>query len=402
MQMRELAEQDFADYADLVISAFLSADSAADAEVRMRVILGDSRRVGVFDGDRLVGAAAVGPREITLPGAVMVPFEAVTFVAVAADQRRRGVLTTLIRSQLQQIHDAGGPAIAALWASEAGIYQRFGFGQASEQVLYAIRGKAPFRKDIDLGGDRVRELGAADALPAIRALYDEYAPQRAGSLSRADWVWQDWLHDPVDQRRGWSARRWAVHPRGYLIYRVKPAYADNVPSSTLMVEELVALTPQANAALLRYAIDMDLVTEVTYTGSMDDPLPMMLADSRTAVGKVQDALYIRLVDADRALAQRRYSAAVDVVIEVADDLCPWNAGRVRLAVDSAGVPTVTRTDDPADLVATSTELGAVYLGGTRLTRLVDAGRVVERTPGAAAALSVALSAEREPRCLEVF
>ncbi|GGS42208.1 UPF0256 protein [Actinokineospora fastidiosa] len=400
--MRVLTDEDMSAYVDLVISAFLSTDSAEDIGARMRIVLADSRQVGVFDDDRLVGAMSVGERRLTLPEGTAVPFAAVTYVVVAADQRRRGVLTGMMRAQLAEIHDAGGPAVAALWASEAGIYQRFGFGPATSQIEYAITAKTAFRPGIDLGADRVRELPAEQALPHVRALYDEYAAQRAGALSRDDAIWQDWLHDPEAMRRGQSRLRWAVHPRGYALFRAKPRYNDRGAAGEITVEELTALTPQAHAALLRYALDMDLAGEISLSAGMDDPLPLMLADARAAVGKVQDGLYIRLVDVDRALAQRRYSAPVDVVIEVTDDLCPWNAGRVRLAVDDQGVPTVTRTGDPADLAASSTELGAAYLGGTRLTRLADAGRVVERSPGAVSALSTALSADREPRCLEVF
>lgn len=388
--------------AELFHGAFLSSDNLADRTARMAIQLEDSRQLGVFDGERLVGSGSVIERRLTLPERTVVPLAAVTFVAVATDHRRRGILRQIMRTQLREIHEAGGPAVAALWASEAAIYQRFGYGPATFHINYSISAKASFRSGVDLGGDRVRELSVDEALPRAKALYETYAANRAGALGRGDRDWRDFVFDPEGLRNGRSRQRWAVHPQGYAAYRVKPHYGERGFAGEVQVEELIATTPQAHAALLRYLLDIDLAGEVQYWAAVDDPLPLLLDDSRAAIAKTGDGLYVRLVDVDRALAQRRYSGPVDVVVEVADEHCPWNAGRVRLTVDEKGVPTVTRTGDPADLATGSTELGAAYLGGTRLTRLADAGRVTEHTPGAVAALSAALLSDREPRALEVF
>ncbi len=69
------------------------------------------------------------------------------------------------------------------------------------------------------------------------------------------------------------------------------------------------------------------------------------------------------------MAQRHYARPVDVVIEVADELCPQNTGRWRLAAEAGPAPagfraTCERTTAPADLVLPVQALGAAYLGGT--------------------------------------
>ena len=86
---------------------------------------------------------------------------------------------------------------------------------------------------------------------------------------------------------------------------------------------------------------------------------------------------------------------MDVVLEIADEACPWNAGRWRLAGDTTGAD-CDRTSAPADLSLDVTELGAAYLGGTTLAALAGAGRVAEHTPGALAAASQAFKGLREP------
>ena len=50
----------------------------------------------------------------------------------------------------------------------------------------------------------------------------------------------------------------------------------------------------------------------------------------------------------------------------------------------------------------STELGAAYLGGTRLEMLARAGRVRELRSGALAAASRAFAGDRAPWCPEIF
>ena len=113
-----------------------------------------------------------------------------------------------------------------------------------------------------------------------------------------------------------------------------------------------------------------------WSGAEDLELPHMLYDARAVTMRLDDGLYVRLVDLPRALAQRTYRAPVDVVLEVADDVCPWNAGRWRLAADATGA-TCEPTTAPADLALGVLELGAAYLGGTPLATLGAAGRVEE-------------------------
>jgi predicted acetyltransferase len=109
-----------------------------------------------------------------------------------------------------------------------------------------------------------------------------------------------------------------------------------------------------------------------------------------------------VVDLDRALRARRYSAPADLVLDVTDPFCPWNEGRWRLRVDDAGVAEVSTTDSAADLGLGAEELGAILLGGTLPSTLATAGRVREHTPGAVDTLTSAFRTGTVPVCLEVF
>ena len=127
----------------------------------------------------------------------------------------------------------------------------------------------------------------------------------------------------------------------------------------------------------------------------------LLIDPRAAAVTRSDGLNVRLVDLPAALAARTYAVPVDVVLEVEDGFCPWNAGRWRLSGDPTGA-TCEATTDPADVSLGVRELGCVYLGGPTLVALADAGLVREHTAGAVAELSLALHHQPAPWSSFIF
>jgi predicted acetyltransferase len=165
---------------------------------------------------------------------------------------------------------------------------------------------------------------------------------------------------------------------------------------------MLAADPAAHALLYRYLFDLDLMgsTEL-WNVPVDDPVQHWLQNIRSALPRWADALHVRLVDVGAALRARTYTTAVDVVIEVRDDFCPWNAGRWRLIADDTGVR-CERTDSAPDLAMSVSELGAAYLGGTSLVDLALAGRVEERTAGTLKTTSAAFMTSPAPWCPVVF
>jgi predicted acetyltransferase len=190
--------------------------------------------------------------------------------------------------------------------------------------------------------------------------------------------------------------------RGYALYATTQHFDENFGSGDVGVREVMAADAAALAALYRYLFDLDLMGRTSlWNVPVDDPLLHWLQDPRRAKPTLGDGLYVRLVDLDRALEARTYSAAVDVVLDVADARCPWNAGRWRLTAGPDGAR-CRRTDDAADLSLDVLELGAAYLGGTTLAELALAGRVTEHRSGAVADTSAAFAHSPAPWCPAVF
>ncbi len=164
----------------------------------------------------------------------------------------------------------------------------------------------------------------------------------------------------------------------------------------MRLEDLAALDPASEAALWRFLFGIDLMTTLTVKGRpVDDAWQYLVSDIRRCRPRLRDALYVRPVDVGAALAARTYRIPVDVVFEVADDFCPWNAGRWRLSGDAKGA-SCERTSDAADLALSVRELGAAYLGGVPLTAPAAAGRVRELRAGALAEASVAFGSAVAP------
>jgi predicted acetyltransferase len=367
------------------------------------------RSLSLWDGDRVVATSGVYSQELTVPGAV-VPCAGVTWVTVSPTHRRRGVLTAMMRRHLDAVHERQREPVAALWASEGSIYGRFGYAPAtSSGSLEARVERLRMRPDVDLGDGRVDLVTAEEFQSAAAALLERTRRDVPGTMARDERWWKRALSDEPTERDGATARRFVLHTEadstvsGYATYRVKSRWTEeNETDGTLILTDLRADRPSATASLWRFLLSVDLVRTVTFAkSSADDPLRYLVTDPRAVRVRPIDALWVRLVDVDRALAARRYPAPIDLVIEVHDAFCPWNEGRWRLSGHPAG-GYCGRTDRDPDLVIGIEALSAAYLGGVSLGSLHAAGRVTEVSPGAVTLASTAFSWPVTPWCQEEF
>ncbi len=367
------------------------------------------RSLGLWEGDRVVATSGIYSRVLTVPGAVL-PCAGVTWVTVAPTHRRHGILTAIMRRQLTELHEHQREPVAALWAAEYPIYGRFGYAPATFRGDFTGRTeRLRLRPDVDLGSGHVELVPKETYQAAATAVHERLRRFVPGNLERDQRWWDRILQDEKEHRHGATERRYLLHTEpdgtvtGYAAYRVKPGWSDGAePDGTLTVEEARATSTAAYAALWRLMLSVDLVRTVKAPLlAPDDPIRHLVTDARALRVSQLDGLWVRLVDVDRALAARRYPAPIDLVIEVRDELCPWNAGRWRLSGHPAG-GYCGRTDLDADLALGIEELSAAYLGGISLGALHAAGRVTELSPGAVALASTAFSWPVPPSCPDEF
>jgi predicted acetyltransferase len=404
--LRPFSREEFDAASDVIEMSFQTTVRAEERAI-FAASLEFDRSLGAFLGDRIVGTAAAFTFELTVPGAVA-PAAGVTVVTVHPAHRRRGVLSALMDRQLADVHERGEP-IAVLRASEAAIYGRFGYATATRDLVMQLsRAAARFAPGLPDVGAAVLDLHDPAAVRAeLAAVYDDVRSRTPGFIGRREAVWTDVLHDPEHRRSGATPLRAALlrdgdTARGYALYRVKADWSDDLPAGRVDVQELIAATPAAAVALWRHVLDIDLTSTVSVgTRPIDEPLLRLLANPRQARSRVVDGLWLRLVRLDEALAARRYAAPVDVVLEVSDARCPWNAGRWRLAGDGSGASCEPSTD-PAELRLDTTALAGAYLGDAVLGGYAAAGLVVEERPGALRRLATAMGWSPGPWCPHHF
>ena len=335
-----------------------------------------------------------------------------TWVSVVQTHRRRGLLRRLMTGHLEDVAARGEP-LAALWASEALLYRRFGYGMASQQQRFelALRPAPAFGAHAPTAEGRIRELPVKGAAAMLAPIYEAVRAQRPGMSSRTSAWWEaNTLPDPTD-RGGFASKRVAVFeradagPAAYALYRTKEQWVrGGIPSGEIVVTELMGADPASEAAVWRYLLDTDLVGSLAAPHRPpDDPLPLVLEDPRRVQRtEAFDALWVRAVDLPAALTGRRWSAPADLVLRVHDPLLTANDGTWRLHVDAEGAATCERSSAAPDLELPTEAVGALYLGGTGVTALYAAGLVVEHRAGAVRDLDRAARWAPGPWSPEVF
>ncbi|MEU9195842.1 GNAT family N-acetyltransferase [Streptomyces hundungensis] len=387
-------------YAALMV-AFGGISDAPDEVDVWRELIDPERTIAVWDGDQCVAGTSTFPFRLSVPGGAVVPAAGVTGVGVMGTHRRRGVLTSMMRRQLDDLRERG-EALAVLTASEPAIYGRFGYGIGT-MALSAEVDTTRVRLDVPPGTDevRLRYVKTAESLAACEELYARLVPGRPGMLARRPGWDRFTTLDPVAYRDGASPLQCVLAERdgqlvGYARYRIAMASEPTGVNGTVTLQDLEAVDPATAAALWRYLFGLDLTNTLKVKSRpVDDLFQHLVSDVRRCGLRLRDSLHVRLVEVGAALEARTYTAPVDVVFEVEDAFCPWNAGRWRLTGDAKGASCV-RTEDPAELALSVRELGSAYLGGVTLASLAAAGRVRELRQGALAEASTAFAGVLAP------
>jgi predicted acetyltransferase len=379
--------------------AFAEAPNDDDYERHSKMLALD-RFYAAYDDGTPVGTAADFAFRLTVPGGELAA-GGVTWVAVMPSHRRKGILTQLMRRELDDIHERGEP-LAVLWASEAAIYGRFGYGIAAPTVqMDADKSRFAFRDDPGPQG-RARMVELGDALEPCMRIYDRVRTRIPGFTARSREWWQSYrLADPEQWRRGGSPKYVAVveldgEPEAYAIYRIKQEWEGGVSNSQVKLVETLAATSTAERELWRFVFGIDLMARIQGRQDPGSPLFLMVVDPRSLNLRVSEGLWLRLVDVEAALAGRSYATNDEVVLDVRDEFCPWNAGRWRVGRD------VARTDDAAELELDVADLASAYLGAFSFSYLAAADRVHELKDGALARAEALFRTPRPPYCPEDF
>jgi predicted acetyltransferase len=357
---------------------------------------------------RIIGVVAALPLTVTLPGLTQIPVAGLTGVAVLPAWRRRGVLGRLMEWQLADARRRG-EAVSALIPSQGALYGRFGYGPATRSAVHEIRRGSGLRVRPAEGSLRMPER--AEAARQAREIYEAIRPARVGELSRPEAVWGFIATDPGWARPdGSPAQHVTFHDGaapaagfttagGFMSYRLTGTQGWLRPSYTAEVRDLFTRDGQADAALLNYLLDLDLVDTIRLPHRpLDDPVRWQFTDPddlRTV--RVADHLWLRVLNVRAALSARRYATAGRLVLRIThrshnEQVCLDGGPEGATCTPSAGQP---------DLVMELEALGAVYLGGASVRALARAG-LVRGTPEILSRADAMFHADPPPWCSARF
>ena len=369
---------------------------------RFEALLPADRMHAAFDDGAIVGSGGAFPFEMSVPGG-FVRAAGVTMVGVLPTHRRRGVFSGLMRTQLDDVHERGEP-IAYLWASDDALYGRFGYGIASFSGNVEVpRDRAVFYREFEPAGT-IRLVDVEEAIGPFSEVQRRAAAQHPGMFVRTpDWWRKKRLSDPESGRAGGGEMMRALleldgRPAAYALYRLHFSADRGVPRGFTSVIEAVGDSAEATRAIWRYLLDIDWMERVR-AGllPLDHELFLLLREPRRLAFNYRDGLWVRLVDVEAALNARTYKPGDPLTIEVADELCPWNAGVWQLGSDGA----VRSTGEP-ELRLDVSALGSVYLGGFTFGELARAGRIKVLVEGALDRADALFRVDRYPWCPEIF
>jgi predicted acetyltransferase len=393
-------------------AAFFSDPDAAPAEAATAHFDWARTFAATPDGGAtLAGIYTSYDMAVTVPGPLgrlrRVPMPGLSWVSVHPDHRRRGVLREMITHHLADLRDQGA-ALSGLHAAEVAIYGRFGYAVAAPEVgLVLTRGTTFTAPALEGAAAAVRthyvEAGSAEAAAAVHELHVRCADTALGAVTRPERMTRSVLADRPRARQGRETDKVLLASvdgelTGYAWFHRKGSWGDDgLPHGTVTVPEMAAAESASLLALARRLVDFDLTTTTRISGrGADDPIIWWAGGPRTVPTVTHDGLWLRLVDVGAALSQRGYASACDVVLDVADEACPWNHRRWRLTAGDDGLGRCGPTDDPADLRLPVQALAAAYLGTRTLASQAREGSVQQMTPGSLWAASHALSDDREP------
>ena len=382
--IRKIEASEFNDWRVMVRLAFNEHVHPDDIE-RLRTQRAELDRLyAAFDGRKIVGTGGIDSYTVTLPGGTKTPAAGIAYIGTAPDHRRQGIQRQMM-SAVENDARERDESVALLWASQSGLYTRYGYGMATVQDSWRIAtDHSAFVRHIRHHEDvTVRLVDADEAMKLLPRIYDRARETQPGFVDISDNRWKYILFDAERVRGGASGFFFLVaerhgNPEGYAVYRIRRT--GDFDLGSLHVWGQAAATPEADTAIWRFIFDMDLVDTVTAVHRpVDAPTWWQLVDPRRLQRSREDGMWCKLLDPVPALGGRRYAVEDSLVVETWDG-DSTTTYEIEGSREGAKCQVSHKTPDLSMKLA---DLSSAFLGESHFFGMVAAGRVEERTTGAA-------------------
>ncbi|MGI8926143.1 MAG: GNAT family N-acetyltransferase [Tepidiformaceae bacterium] len=408
IEIRPCADRDeMKTYGDIVSYVFAS-NEREDVSEELASTQPEWTTCAFVDG-RMATTLGAFPFTVRLNGAP-VPMAGVTAVGTLPQYRRQGLLRRVMDAAFDQMHERGQP-FAILWASMGAIYQRFGYGLASEQSVYSFDPRfAGFEREAPVAGTITLE-SRDDAYPIMKQNYIEHATPRNLMIHRAAALWEAAVLRPA--KKGYPVyhaiyRDQSGNARGHVVYRTEDgdggADFRPGPGQTLNVRDYIALDLDAYRALWNFVRGHDLVGRVRMWNALppDDAAQDLLLEPRMLERRTLDGIWMRVIDVEAGLPRRPYGARGELTFTIAgDEMCDWNNGTYLLETDGTTTE-VQRRERAPDLVMPVATLATLVSGLRTATHMSRIGKLEAASPEALERADALFRTTYLPHCPDGF
>jgi len=303
----------------------------------------------------------------------------VSTVGTQPEYRRQGLLRRIQTQAFADMRDRG-QSVAALWASQAAIYQRYGYAMTTVLRSYHVDTTDIGFHDGVWGSGCVERLSVNDAFDVIKSIYIRFVENRTCYLHRSKALW---LQNAMEEIEGQGPIHAGVHydeegkADGYIIYTLRANKVDHATrGQEIIIRDMAWLSMDGYRSMWEWLKRHDLVGRVSYqTAAADDPAVELFAEPRLLHGVDHEGIWLRVVDATGALGDRAYSSEGEITIGLIDDpLTPWNNRSIRLEASPEGAHVTSSKS--ADLQTSAKALASLY-SGFRTARQLRAWGLIE-------------------------
>ncbi len=333
-----------------------------------------------------------------------VPLAGVSTIGTFPEYRRRGLARRIHTQAFADMRDRG-QMVAALWASQAAIYQRYGYALASAMRSYTVDTADIGFHDGDSGLGNVERLSVDNGYDIAKGVYIEFIGPRMCYLHRAKALW---LNNALNSGNAEGPIHIAVsrtqdgEPNGYAIYTLRHGKVDHASrSQEIIIRDLTWTSQDAYRSLWSWFARHDLVGRVRWGNApADDPAEELFIEPRLLNAQNHEGIWFRVVDLASALEARGYDVAGEITVAItADDLAPWNVGSFKLEASPAGARVTPAK--ACDLQLSMKALSSLYTG-FRSARQLAAWGLVEGSDEAVRQADAIFSTRHAPHCPDQF
>ncbi len=306
------------------------------------------------------------------------PVAGVSIVGTLPVFRRMGCLRKVHKRHFELLHEGGERPISILFASQAAIYQRYGYAVVSTQNSYQIEpGHIRFKSLNQLNGTGKLIQLHENAVETLDRIYRQFSEGRTGYLVRDKFKWETGVLNPPGDPG-------VVHdkivyeengvPLGYVVYTVGPHFTERGLAQKITIKDIAWLSVSAYYGIWDYFTRMDLARNIHWMQvPPDDPMPHLILEPSALNVKSTRGLLARIVDIEKAIPLRGYNEDGELFFKIAgDDMCPWNNGIWHLKIkDRKG--SIEKTDSEPEISMGINSLAVILFGQLSTTRAMRMG-----------------------------